>query len=376
MPDNSQSQTTVLIAASLKPVKDIRAWGKLGISLRETSKYKVNIIGFSAKKIEKSEEANFYYSMAFGRSRWDRIRAMARFTELLLKIRPELVICCTYEYLPIARFFKKIIGFKIVYDVQENYEANLWLNPLLTENKRKQLGKIIHRMEQPNGIDLFLFAESCYKNEMPEKTPFLILENKFVGNIQQISPKNYHDKKQFKFLISGTLTPAYGTVEAITWYREIHTIYPGSSLRIIGHVSLDFYRKIIEETTANDPSIFLELSNIPVPHSQLLHAYANTDFLLLPYQEHAAIRDKMPTKLYEAAALGIPVLHSPNALWETFSEAHSSGFPIDFSKNKLVHENFNEAVSKSYFTKSPDSSLLWSSQSQKFIEAISSLLKE
>jgi len=187
MPDNSQSQTTVLIASSLKPVKDIRAWGKLGISIRETSKYSLNIIGFSAKKIEKSEEVNFYSSMAFSRSRWDRIRAMARFTELLLKIRPELLICCTYEYLPIARFFKKILGYKIVYDVQENYAANLALNPLLTEKKRKQLGKIIRSMEAPNGIDLFLFAESCYQNEMPEKTPYLVLENKFTGRIQQIS---------------------------------------------------------------------------------------------------------------------------------------------------------------------------------------------
>lgn len=74
--------------------------------------------------------------MAFSRSRWDRIRGMARFAELLLTIRPELLICCTYEYLPIARFFKKIIGYKIVYDVQENYTANLALNPLLTEKKK------------------------------------------------------------------------------------------------------------------------------------------------------------------------------------------------------------------------------------------------
>ena len=376
MPDNPLSQTTVVIASSLKPVKDVRAWGKLGISIRETSKYSLNIIGFSAKKIEKSEEANFYSSMAFSRSRWDRIRAMARFTELLLKIRPELLICCTYEYLPIARFFKKIIGYKIVYDVQENYTANLALNPLLTEKKRKQLGKIIRKMEQPNGIDLFLFAESCYQNEMPEKTPYLVLENKFAGSIHQISPKSYSGKKHFKFLISGTLTPAYGTVEAIAWYREIRSIYPRSSLRIIGHVSLDFYSKVIEETATNEPSIFLELSEIPVPHSKLLDAYSDADFLLLPYQEHAAIRDKMPTKLFEAAALGVPVLHSPNSNWETFSEAHSSGFPIDFSKNELPEETFKEAVSKTYFTNSPDSSLLWSSQSQNFIEAISSLFEK
>jgi glycosyltransferase involved in cell wall biosynthesis len=231
-------------------------------------------------------------------------------------------------------------------------------------------------MEQPNGIDLFLLAESCYQLEMPEKTPFLVLENKFSGSIPQISARNYSHKKQFKFLISGTLTPAFGTVEAITWYRKIRNSYPGSSLRIIGHVPLDFFRKVIDDTVANEPSIFLELSKIPIDHSRLLEAYSGVDFLLLPYQEHAAIQYKMPTKLFEAAALGIPVLHSPNSHWETFSKVHSSGSSIDFSENAFSVANYKKAVSKTYFTSSPDPSLLWSSQSQKFIEATSFLLEK
>jgi glycosyltransferase involved in cell wall biosynthesis len=376
MSDNSLPITTIVIASSLKPATDVRAWGKLGISLRETSKYKVNIIGFSAKKIEKSNEVNFYSSFAYNRSRWNRLLALARFTQLLLKIKPQLLICCTCEYLPVARFFKKQLKYKLIYDVQENYVANLELNPLLDEKQRKQIATIIRRMEQPNGIDLFLLAESCYQLEMPEKTPFLVLENKFSGNVLQISPKNYRHKKQFKFLISGTLTPAYGTVEAITWYQKIRNSYPGSSLHIIGHAPLDFYRKVIGETIANEPSIFLELSKVPLDHSRLLEAYSGVDFLLLPYQEHAAIRHKMPTKLFEAAALGIPVLHSPNSHWETFSKVHSSGFLIDFSENTFSVANYKKAVSKTYFTSSPDPSLLWSSQSQKFIEAISSLLEK
>jgi len=68
---------------------------------------------------------------------------------------------------------------------------------------------------------------------------------------------------------------------------------------------------------------FLELSNIPVPHSQLLQALLIMRIiLLLPYQEHAAIRDKMP-QIIRAACIRIPVLHSPNALWENFFRAHS-----------------------------------------------------
>jgi hypothetical protein len=84
----------------------------------------------------------------------------------------------------------------------------------------------------------------------------------------------------------------------------------------------------------------------------------------------------MPTKLFEAAALGIPVLVSPNLKWETFLDTHNSGSTIDFSTMQSAEFNFRQAISKSYFTKSRDSSLLWSSQNQKFIDAISSLLRE
>jgi len=191
--------------------------------------------------------------------------------ELLLKIRTGAIICCqpmSTCYLP--RFFKKDHRFKIVYWRARKYEANLWLKILcLLKIKEKQkLAKSSIRMEQPNGSILFLFAESCYKNEMPEKTPFLILENKLWVTFSRFSPKNYHDKKkQFKFLNFRNLTPAYGTVETIAWYREIHTFIP-VELADYWPCSLDFYRRLLKNYRKWSFN-FLELINIPVPHSQL-----------------------------------------------------------------------------------------------------------
>ena len=49
------SQTQIVIASVLKPLKDPRLYYRFAISMRETNKYLINIIGFSLKK-EPEEE--------------------------------------------------------------------------------------------------------------------------------------------------------------------------------------------------------------------------------------------------------------------------------------------------------------------------------
>ena len=168
----------ILLASSLKPVKDVRAWEKLGHSLRETNTYSLNIIGFSGKMHQQENGVNFFSSQSSFASKWKRVISQIRFIRLLVKIRPQILICCTYEYLPAAALFRKFLNFKLVYDVQENYIANLALNPNLTAKAKERATRIIQNAESVNGIDLYLFAEKCYWEEMPEKRPFLVLENK------------------------------------------------------------------------------------------------------------------------------------------------------------------------------------------------------
>ncbi|TXE02947.1 glycosyltransferase [Algoriphagus aquimarinus] len=367
------SRIPVLIASSLKPVKDTRAYGKLGLSLRETGLYRLSFMGFSQLPIENCEDEIFYSSFSKVHSTWERISSQIRFLRILLKVRPKILICCTYEYLPIASFFKGILGYKLVYDVQENYVKNLDLNPTLSIEKKARLSSLITRMEKGKGIDLFLLAEKCYAKEMPEKTPFLILENKFAGEIKAVSPFKIPEKEGYDFLISGTLTPAFGTVEAIRWFKEILQKFPDSTLKIIGHCTVPSYEIELQKASENITQIQLKSSNSPVPHEEIIAAYSGVDFAILPYQNRASIKDKMPTKLFEAAALGIPVLIGGNPNWLDFLAPFSGGFPIDFFDLQQAPQQFNAALNQEYFTQSPGSSILWKSQHRDFITAISSL---
>ena len=364
----------ILFASSLKPAKDVRAWEKLGRSLHETNTYSLNIIGFSGKMHEEKNSVNFYSSQSSFVSKWKRVISQLRFIRLLVKIRPRILICCTYEYLPVAALFKKLFNFKLVYDVQENYVANLDLNPNLTAKAKERATGIIQNAESINSIDLYLFAEKCYREEMPEKRPFLILENKYSGPIKPVNPIRFPLKKGYKFVITGTITPAFGILDALVWFKSVLREFPESRLNIIGHLTLSEFGKALSLACQNVPAIELTFSEVPVPHEQLIHAMTEADFALLPYQNIPAIKDKMPTKLFEAAASGIPVLITPNQKWENFLKPFSGGFQVDFSKPKEAGLQLSQALKQEYFTSQPDQSISWDSQKSDFLKAIKGLL--
>lgn len=364
----------VLIASTLKPLRDVRAFEKLAFSLGETNTYELNIIGFSPKKPKSAAGIRFSSSVRHFDSRLDRILAQGRFLKCLLQVRPKILVCCTYELLPIASFFKSFLGYRLVYDVQENYRANLDLNPALSYLAKQRAGKLIERAESVSGIDLFLLAEKCYAREMPDKRPFLILENKFRGKIRSSKPLKLLGKKSFRFCISGTITPAFGTLDALFWFREILKSYPESRLEVIGHCPVESLWVELTQYSREIPQLVLSIDRTPVSHDDLIAALERADFALLPYQNHPAISSKMPTKLFECAALGIPVLISANPIWEKFLSEFDGGFSVDFLDPSKAADQLQEALDQTFFTTLPPKSILWTTEAAHLEQAFQKLL--
>ncbi|NVJ87610.1 MAG: glycosyltransferase [Algoriphagus sp.] len=365
---------SVLFASSLKPILDSRSHGRLGLSLRETNKYELNFIGFSSKRPSKTAKHRFFVSITDYHSRWQRLFFPWRFAYLLLKIKPKILICSTWEILPVAKFLKGWMGYKLIYDVQENYVENLKLNPGLSSFKRALASKLIRFAQKPSSIDYFLLAEACYAQEMPDKKPYLILENKYLGIIEEIQEKSYSGKRSFNFLITGTLSPAYGTREGIDFFKNIVADFPNSTLTILGHVPIKSFEKELQEKVKNTPSIFLHISENPIPHLEIIEALKKADFLLLPYEIHPAIQRKIPSKLFEANALGCPVIISSNQLWEEWISGQSSGISINFSNLDQGRKDFLKGISKPFFTTYNPEQILWKKEGNLFRELLDRLL--
>lgn len=368
------SRPKILIASTLKSVRDTRGWEKFGLSLRETNKYEINIIGFSAKKEEISDEICFYSSGVDFSNPASRLKAQWNFLQVLRKVRPQLLICCTFEYLLLARSLKAKYGYALIYDVQENYQLNLSLRKDQSLWKKNLWKSLIRFSENTQAIDHYIFAEQCYKKQMSDRRPTLVLENKFVGEIKTILPKKVAPKQGYQFILSGTIAQSFGLVEAVTFFKKIREAYPFSQLKIIGHITQNDMRNACQNWAKNDPGISLEIEQNPLPHSRILDAMKQADFVLCPYQNEPAFEGKIPSKFFEAQALGIPVLYSRHPVWDTFYKTSKAGFALDFNQEEAFLTSFQSALEQVYFLEADSLAVNWESDKAAFLNLVSSLL--
>jgi len=367
----------ILIASVLKPVNDPRAFGKLGLSLRETNKYHLNIIGFFAKNAINLKNVVFAAIYHASRLHPKRLLVSRSFVKNLEGYRPDLVIVTTYELLPAAIWGKKRYKYKLVYDVQENYSFNIIDHQTLPIGFRHLIAKGIRFIENKAApyIDHFLLAEENYQHELPFLSNFTVLQNKFQGNVEPVKPFRLNHMKRFNFIISGTITPSYGIAEAVEWFGIIVDKYPGSVLTIIGHVTLKSYRQKLESMVPGRSGIHLNLSPNPIPSSDILDALRSADIVLLPYQQKASIKYKIPTKLFEALAMGKPVLHSENDRWSDMVMRYPGGKAIDFANTKNAFKDFEDFLSLTFYQAPPSKDLTWENEKSRLINLVDKLLK-
>lgn len=369
------SQIKIIIASVLKPLKDPRAYYRFGQSLRETNKYQINIIGFSSKN--EASEKNIKFNSIFSNNRkaFSRLLASFRFLRILKNTRPQIMIISTWELLPSAILAKLIFGGKIIYDVQENYIFNLKYNQSLKGWKKKTAVIIVNAIEKGTKrfVDHYIFSEHCYITELKHLRPFSVLENKFFGKIKVHDPIKFKENQDMHFLISGTITPAYGILEAVKWFKNILPAYPSYSLNIIGHVTLAEYRLQLEKEVAGHEAISMQVSDIPVDYQDILEAYKTSDIVLMPYWQVPSIVNKIPSKFFECMAMGKPALFSPNPFWTGIMEKYPAGTAVDFKDLANAQENLEKAMSQTYFIQPPGEEVLWNGDQGKFLQLIAQM---
>ncbi len=372
------SRIRLTIASVLKPLKDPRAYHRFAKSLRETNKYSINIIGFSEKYIPDENELTFSTIFCHKRNHPSRLLAPIRFLGNLIRFRPKIVIVTTYELLFAAILGKILIRYKLIYDVQENYSHNIRHNQTQQGfvQKISQAYICFNERLAKFAIDHYIFAEACYTAELPKMKPFLVLENKSIFHFPHKSI-DLSLKKKINFIISGTLTPVYGIEAGIAWFLRLEKSIPGSKLHLIGHVPLtDFREKLLHIAKAN-PSIQINISQHPIPYDEILEAYQHADCCIMPYQQLPSIAPKIPSKLYECLAMGIPVLFPHNPLWLSLAEKSNGGREVDFQEQENTFETFQNAISKPFFgNDSLNQDLLWAKDEPKLTNLLEAMQKE
>ncbi len=352
------TKKVIAIVSVLKPVDDTRNFEKIAVTISNTNKYDINIIGFSTKKIPSYPNITFHPVFSFQRTSFKRIVASIKILKIILKLKPEVIIVTCAELLIVMVLNKILFGYKLIYDIQENYYLNIIYTPTYPAIIRYPLASWVRLIEllTAGWIDHYILAERVYKCQLKFTSgKSVVIENKAI--IPEEIKKNVSPKQvRLSFVYAGTISEHYGIFDAIHFIKELKTELDDIQLTIIGYVSLQkSYRRLIKETK-DCPYISIIGGDILVPHNQILMEMKKAEFCVLPYQKNKSTEGRIPTKLFECLAMEKPVIITPNPAWDSIIRENNAGIIYDFSSDvrqvlDQLHRKFygNNLASKNYW---------------------------
>ncbi len=323
----------IAISSVLKPANEVRMYERLAKTLSKSNKYEINLIGIQPKSFS-SEEKNikFKYINARNRGLSSRISALVQTYRHLKKIQPDVYICTSPDLCLLGSFYKRFNKCKVVFDLQEDYRANLENQQIYTGINKRLVRLVLNLTEKyiyPS-IDHFILAEKAYQNLGFVENRFTILENKFADNYKLDILKS--ENKDLKFLFSGVISDYSGIQNAVEIWKKIYAVYPDSELKIIGicyQKSINDYLKIEE---AKQPNISLVGIDEFVNHKEIIESVISSDFGFITHQYSNSNSDRIPTKLYEYNYFNLPFIIETNTKWEEIGSQLGTAISVDYQQ--------------------------------------------
>lgn len=362
----------IAITSVLKPIDDPRNYKKIGISLAETNKYEVNIIGHACKNTPTHPKIKFHPVFKFKRLSFKRIFVSWKIYKTLIKVKPDIIIVNTHELLLVTLLYQIIFGSKIVYDVQENYYQNIRQTQAFPPVLKQLVALYVRAKEWLASpfVDLFLLAEKCYLHELKFTVRNAeIIENKFVSkefySIQ--SPKSH----SFRFVYTGTIAEEYGIFDALHFIRALTQYVPNLHFTIAGYCHSPHTLKQLKKETRKHAYINLIGDGELLPHNEILNVINESDFAVLPYRLNTYYSQRIPTKIYECLSLKTPMIVRDNPAWNSLFEEFDAFVITDFRNvDKALVELI---VQKKFYTKGDICLAHWESEDKRLVNAIGKL---
>ncbi|MDB5268001.1 MAG: hypothetical protein JWP58_1041 [Hymenobacter sp.] len=309
----------------------------------------------------------------------ERLAAQWRYGQLLRRLKPDWVIVHAPELLPLTLLWQALgQGRKLIYDIRENYALNVSTQRVYQGLTRRWLAAGLRWVEaraarRAAGI---ILAEASYAAELPflnELPParVVVLENKYQphsGEILRQQPiKLPPPTEPLRLLYSGTISELNGVWEAIALAGQLRTAWPGRArLTVIGFCQQpELLRKLEQQAAAHADWLTLIGGFEPVPHARIVAEIGQSHLGLLAYRPHASTERCRPTKLFEYLAHGLPVLASPNSLWQELLNMHGAGLPIDFAQPIDATALVVRLQSHSFYPNGIPTDVLWTGEGKK-----------
>lgn len=351
----------ILIASVLKPVNEPRMYKKLGLSLAQNPDLDLHIAGYSPSQSTEDKDITFHPIFNFKRLSFKRIHAKKVFSKLLHQIGPDVLIVNTFELLGPAIQYKRLNKCRVIYDIRENHRFNilhLGVYPWPLKYIPARIVAIAENRFAPE-VDHFLLAEACYAEELSFLDGrYTVIENKYAGPLIERQSQS----GQLRLAFTGTLHNSTGVFEAIRLFEALKDDIPGLQLSITGHAAPRSVFEAIKQKA--QPGLILRISNTPLGNSEILDTYRQSDILLAPYRMSVQNQNKIPTKLYDALANGIPMIISRNPKWQDLTGHLPWIYHHNFADDML--EDVSAFIREKHDTQ-PQRDAMWESEREKLL---------
>lgn len=328
--------TTLLLASVLKPLDDTRMLGKFGRTLAGRPGMQVHVAGRRAPPpTDAPPNLHTHELLAGSRLSWQRLRAQWRYWQLLRQLRPRLVFVHAPELLPLTLLWRSLgRNRQFLYDVRENYALNILTQQVYPRVIRQLLAKLVRMTEAAAATRAarLVLAERSYAGELPFATSenSVILENKYQPPPDEPLPPTPHvlpaPPAPLELLYSGTISELNGVFDAIAFTHAFRQVWPTARLTIIGFCQQpDVLQRLQRAVAASPEALTLIGGDRLVPHRDVVQTIQRSHLGLLPYRPHPSTWRCVPTKLFEYAAHGLPMLLPDNALWLATVRAYGAG---------------------------------------------------
>lgn len=369
-------KTKVVIASLLKPIDDTRMFEKFGLSMAETNKYEVNIIGFGSKNIHSAEHITFYPLKPFERLSFARWIKPFSVYKILVKVKPKVIIVNTHELLLVTSLYKILFGTKFVYDLRENYVKNIRYTDAFPKPLRPLIAAWVRFKEWVSKplINHYILAEKVYQKQLPFLSRHTtLIENKYAPQTNERTAYRNPDPDFIDLVFTGTIAESNGVFEAIEITKSLHSIDPTIRLRIVGFCALKKDLLRLKEEIKDLDYIELNGGDHLVPHSEIIEAIQKANFGFVLKRPNNGINDeKLLTRLFEYTANKLPILVLNNPTWVAFCDSFNAAIKID-PENYDPKHILSEMATINFYDRGDSSSSLWKSESPKLLQLLSEL---
>jgi glycosyltransferase involved in cell wall biosynthesis len=301
----------ILLAHLKKPPFETRIFDKIGKSLAASGNLRISILGNSIPASSAFQNAGdiLLHPIFKSKAHSPHIAAdLLRFQAFLYSELPDVVVVCSPELLAQAVIYGLIRKKPVVLDLQENFPLNYsfqaayrwpW-STLLQLVSSTYLSALVPFVKK------VWMAEHVYSEQIRHNRASVI-ENKIPSFWKSAAPKPIPGKSDY-FLFSGYITEESGVLKALDFFLAYQATFPEMGLIIAGYCPSEKLKIVLKRRAEANDGVHLVGLDQWLLSDSILEFLASARAVLMPYTETKANAGKIPTKLFEAASVQIPVV--------------------------------------------------------------------